>query len=132
MTQRSDLNIEGAATIDGIPVAALAPEDIAEARVPIERAFMDSRVLLICLCSVFLAVVTGFVAQGLVGLIAVVTNLAFFSRVSTQFVSPAGNHRGWLVLIIPAIGGLLVGVMARFGSKAIRGHGIPEAMERCF
>ncbi|MEA2237567.1 MAG: hypothetical protein QOC81_2291 [Thermoanaerobaculia bacterium] len=130
MTQRSDLNVEGAATTDGIPVAALEVEDIVEARVPIERAFIDSRVLLICLCSVVLAVITGFVAQGLVGLIGVVTNLAFFGRFSTQFVSPAGNHRGWLVLIIPAIGGLIVGVMARFGSKAIRGHGIPEAMEQ--
>jgi CIC family chloride channel protein len=130
MTQRSDLNVEGAATTDGIPIAPLAVEDIAEARVPIERAFIDSRVLLICLCSVVLAVITGFIAQGLVGLIGIVTNLAFFGRFSTQFVSPAGNHRGWLVLIIPAIGGLIVGVMARFGSKAIRGHGIPEAMEQ--
>ena len=114
MTQRSDLNIEGAATTDGIPVAPLAAEDIAQARVPIERAFIDARVLLICLCSVVLAVITGFIAQGLVGLIGIVTNLAFFGRFSTQFVSPAGNHRGWLVLIIPAIGGLIVGVMARF------------------
>jgi H+/Cl- antiporter ClcA len=45
-------------------------------------------------------------------------------------VSPADNSLGWLVIIVPAIGGLLVGVMARFGAPAIRGHGIPEAMEK--
>jgi CIC family chloride channel protein len=130
MKRRSDLNIEGAATTEGIPIGTEAGPEIVNANVPIERAFIDSRVLLICLCSVVLAVITGFIAQGLVGLIGIVTNIAFYGRFSTAFVSPAGNHRGWLVLIIPAIGGLIVGVMARFGSKAIRGHGIPEAMEQ--
>src|SRR5207248_4831051 len=47
-----------------------------------------------------------------------------------EFVSPAGNHLGPFVIAIPVIGGLIVGVMARYGSKAIRGHGIPEAMEQ--
>ncbi|HEX3582293.1 MAG TPA: chloride channel protein, partial [Thermoanaerobaculia bacterium] len=59
-----------------------------------------------------------------------VTNISFYGRVSTAFVSPAGNHLGWIVLFIPAIGGVIVGIMARYGSKAIRGHGIPEAMEQ--
>ena len=77
-----------------------------------------------------LAVATGFIAQGLVGIIGLVTNIAFYGRFSTQFVSPANNHRGWFVLFIPAIGGVIVGLMARYGSKAIRGHGIPEAMEQ--
>src|SRR4051794_17063049 len=126
MRQRSDLSVEGATTAEGIPVAP----DMTEPRVPIERAFIDKRVVLLCLCSVILAVATGFIAQGLVGLIGIVTNIAFYGRFSTRFVSPAGNHLGWLVLVVPAIGGLIVGVMARYGSKAIRGHGIPEAMEQ--
>src|SRR3954463_3891932 len=126
MRQRSDLSVEGAATAEGIPVAP----DMTEPRVPIERAFIDKRVVLLCACSVALAIVTGFLAQGLVGLIGIVTNIAFYGRFSTRFVSPAGNHLGWLVLVVPAIGGLIVGVMARYGSKAIRGHGIPEAMEQ--
>src|SRR5947208_967224 len=126
MRQRSDLSVEGAATAEGIPVAP----DMTEPRVPIERAFIDKRVVLLCLCSVILAVATGFIAQGLVALIGIVTNIAFYGRFSTRFVSPAGNHLGWLVLVVPAIGGLIVGVMARYGSKAIRGHGIPEAMEQ--
>jgi CIC family chloride channel protein len=100
------------------------------ARVPLERSLIDAGVLRICAWSVVLALATGFVAQVLVGIIGLVTNIAFYGRFSTQFVSPANNHRGWLVLFIPAIGGVIVGLMARYGSKAIRGHGIPEAMEQ--
>jgi len=100
------------------------------ARAPTERSLIDARVLRICAWSVGLALLTGFVAQALVGIIGLVTNIAFYGRFSTAFVSPAGNHRGWMVLFIPAIGGVIVGLMARYGSKAIRGHGIPEAMEQ--
>src|ERR1051325_11203254 len=49
---------------------------------------------------------------------------------SAQFVSPAHHRLGWMVVFVPVIGGIIVGLMARFGSKAIRGHGIPEAMEQ--
>src|SRR5437588_4714525 len=126
MRQRSDLSVEGAATAEGIPVAP----DMTGPRVPIDRAFIDNRVVLLCVCSVVLAVATGFIAQGLVALIGIVTNISFYGRLSSRLVSPAGNHLGWLVLFVPAIGGLIVGIMARYGSKAIRGHGIPEAMEQ--
>ena len=85
---------------------------------------------MICAWAIALALVTGFVAQALVGIIGLVTNISFYGRLSTQFVSPAQNHLGWWVLIIPPIGGVIVGLMARYGSKAIRGHGIPEAMEQ--
>ena len=86
--------------------------------------------VVICAWSVALAVVTGFVAQALVGLIGLITNIAFYGRFSTAFVSPADNRLGWLVVLVPAAGGIVVGIMARYGSKAIRGHGIPEAMEQ--
>jgi chloride channel protein, CIC family len=46
------------------------------------------------------------------------------------FSSPAGHHLGWWVIAVPLIGGVIVGAMARWGSAAIRGHGIPEAMEQ--
>jgi len=100
------------------------------ARLPLERPLIDPRVIVISAWVVVLALATGFVAQALVGIIGLVTNIAFYGRFSTAFVSPAYNHRGWLVLVIPAIGGVIVGVMARYGSKAIRGHGILEAMEQ--
>jgi H+/Cl- antiporter ClcA len=72
----------------------------------------------------------GIIAPALRHLIALVTNLAFYGRVSSELVSPADNHLGLLAILVPVVGGLIVGVMARFGSKAIRGHGIPEAMEQ--
>jgi len=80
--------------------------------------------------AVLLGVVGGFVAPLLTRLIGFFTNLAFYGRVSTSFVSPAGNHLGIFVIVIPVLGGIIVGLMARFGSKATRGHGIPEAMEQ--
>jgi H+/Cl- antiporter ClcA len=77
-----------------------------------------------------LGVAAAFIAALLKSLIGLVTNLAFYGTVSTAFSSPAGNQLGWWVLLVPVVGGLLVGMMARWGSSAIRGHGIPEAMER--
>jgi CIC family chloride channel protein len=66
----------------------------------------------------------------LVRLIGLITNLAFYGRFATDLVSPADNHLGWGIVIVPVLGGIVVGLMARYGSKAIRGHGIPEAMEQ--
>lgn len=71
-----------------------------------------------------------FAAQGLIFLIHLITNFAFYGRLSWQGASPADNSLGWWVLLVPAAGGVVIGLMARYGSKAIRGHGIPEAMER--
>ena len=63
-------------------------------------------------------------------LIGFITNLSFYGRISSDFSSPAENHLGAWVIVIPALGGIVVGIMARWGSRAIRGHGIPEAMEQ--
>jgi H+/Cl- antiporter ClcA/CBS domain-containing protein len=67
-------------------------------------------------------------AWALLHLIFVATNLAYFGRLSSAPVSPA-NTLGWASALIPVAGCLLIGLMARFGSEKIRGHGIPEAME---
>ena len=81
-----------------------------------------------------LAIIVGVGAVGiarlLIAAIALVTNISFFGRFSARSVSPADNHLGIWVMIIPVIGGVIVGLMARYGSGAIRGHGIPEAMEQ--
>lgn len=68
-------------------------------------------------------------ADFLLHLIRFFTNLFFFQQVSTANHSPSENTLGWLVIAAPVIGGLLVGLIARFGSEQIRGHGIPEAIE---
>ncbi|MFL6660252.1 MAG: chloride channel protein [Massilia sp.] len=57
------------------------------------------------------------------------TNLFFFQSLSDQFRSPASHTLGAWVIVVPVIGGLVIGLIARFGSEQIRGHGIPEAIE---
>jgi len=76
-----------------------------------------------------IGILSAFVALALLRLIGLFTNLFFFQRWSTKLVSPAGNRLGWLEILVPMIGGLIVGIMARYGSERIRGHGIPEAIE---
>ena len=127
---RDELEVESGATADGVPVAPSLGPSLDALRVPRERSLIDARVVGVCGGAVLLALITGVVAQVLMRLIGFVTNLAFYGRVSTNMTSPANNHLGWLVIIIPPIGGIVVGLMARYGSKAIRGHGIPEAMEQ--
>jgi H+/Cl- antiporter ClcA len=65
----------------------------------------------------------------LLWLIAVITNLAFYQRWSAAPAVPQGNHLGLWVVLVPVMGALVIGLMARFGSEKIRGHGIPEALE---
>ncbi|RYZ24546.1 MAG: CBS domain-containing protein [Chitinophagaceae bacterium] len=88
------------------------------------------RLLYISLLTILLGACVSVIARALVLLIDLITNLAFFGRVSATPASPADNTYGLWVILVPVVGGLLVGLMARYGSKAIRGHGIPEAMEQ--
>ncbi|HSQ63454.1 MAG TPA: chloride channel protein [Polyangiaceae bacterium] len=86
--------------------------------------------MVIAALSIAVGILGGFVAQGLTRLIGLVTNISFYGRLSSAFVSPADHRLGPWVVLVPVLGGVIVGIMARFGSKAIRGHGIPEAMEQ--
>ncbi len=88
-----------------------------------------TRVIPISLLAICIGVVSTYVAWALLKLIALFTNAFYYGRISTVFVSPAGNHLGWYALLIPVAGGLIIGFMARYGSERIRGHGIPEALE---
>ena len=85
--------------------------------------------LLLAALAVPVGVIGAGVAKALLWLIAVVTNLAFFQRWSSATTLAGQHHLGWWVVIVPVAGGLLIGLMARFGSEKIRGHGIPEALE---
>jgi CIC family chloride channel protein len=87
------------------------------------------RMLLITLLAMCIGVLSAIVALILLKLIGLSTNLFFYQRWSTAMVSPAGNKLGWLAVLVPVIGGLIVGLMARYGSPRIRGHGIPETIE---
>jgi len=87
------------------------------------------RALTISAFAIGIGAVSAFVALGLLRLIGLFTNLFFFQRFDTSFVSPESHHLGIFVVIVPVIGALIIGVMARYGSERIRGHGIPEAIE---
>ncbi|MBS1890403.1 MAG: chloride channel protein [Actinobacteria bacterium] len=70
------------------------------------------------------------VAWCLLRLIGLITNLVFYQRIGTALVAPGEvHHSPFLILLAPVAGGLVVGLVARFGSEKIRGHGIPEAMD---
>ncbi len=113
-----------------LPIAPSMAPALEAARVPVERAPIDRRVLFLCALGIGLGLVAGLIARLLTALIGLITNLAFYGRWSMSVVGPAGNHLGGFVVLVPVIGGLVVGLMARYGSAAIRGHGIPEAMEQ--
>ncbi|HRI19221.1 MAG TPA: chloride channel protein, partial [Burkholderiaceae bacterium] len=87
------------------------------------------RLIPISLLAIAIGVLSCFVALALLKLIGLFTNLFFFQRWQTALVSPADAHLGGLVVLVPVVGGLIIGVLARFGSERIRGHGIPEALE---
>ena len=89
----------------------------------------DLRILKIVLLAFIIGVMGAYIAYALLWLIRVITNLAFYQHLSYAFSSPSNHHLGIWVIFIPAIGGLLIGLMARYGSEKIRGHGIPEALE---
>jgi len=88
------------------------------------------RVLLISALALPVGAAAAVAAFALLKLIGLITNLVFYHRIGTALVAPGAAHAPWwLVLTAPAAGGLLVGLMARYGSEKIRGHGMPEAIE---
>ena len=87
------------------------------------------RIVMLSAIAVVLGGISAFLALILLRMIAFFTNLFFYGRISTSAASPADNNLGAFVILIPVIGALIIGVMARFGSERIRGHGIPEAIE---
>ena len=88
-----------------------------------------ARLLPISGLALVIGVVASFVALALLRLIGLFTNLFYYGRWSTALVTPAGNHLGIFSVLVPVGGALIIGLMARYGSERIRGHGIPEAIE---
>lgn len=118
------------ASADGILVAPSLEIPVDDAGAPPEGGLVEGRILRVAAVSIVLGVAGAVASVILVELIALITNFAFFQRLSLEPSRPASNQLGLVVVIVPVIGAIIVGFMARYGSKAIRGHGIPEAMEQ--
>ncbi|HEY7119879.1 MAG TPA: chloride channel protein [Tepidisphaeraceae bacterium] len=89
----------------------------------------DRRLLLLSLLALPIGAMGAGIGYALVWLIGAITNVSFYLRWSATFVQPTRDVLGAWVIVVPAIGGLIIGLMARYGSEKIRGHGIPEALE---
>src|SRR5258706_5040090 len=90
---------------------------------------MDRRVLQLSLMAAVAGVLSALAAAVLVWFINVVTNLAYYQRLSALPATPPQYGLGAWSVLVPVVGGLIIGLMARYGSPKIRGHGIPEALE---
>lgn len=90
---------------------------------------VDARVLYVSMLAAVLGAVSSVLAWVLIELINLATNLFYYQHFSFAALDPAGHHMGWWAVFVPVLGGLIVGLIARYGSPKVRGHGMPEAVE---
>ena len=90
---------------------------------------LNARLLRITALAIVIGAISTVAARVLLDLIHFFTNLFFFQTFSLADRSPAEHTLGAWVIVVPVVGGLIVGLVARYGSDKIRGHGIPEAIE---
>lgn len=114
----------------GLAVAPSMDPALASVRVPREEPVIGARTVRIAGIAMLIGIAGGFIAEALLRLIGLITNLVFFQRIDTTLVPPTTEHLGVWVIAVPILGAVVIGLMARFGSPAIRGHGIPEVMEK--
>ena len=115
---------------NGIPISISLNPTLEAVGIQPQVTQNKNRLLTITALAVIVAICISFIAKLLIYLINLVTNISFHGSVSFVDSSPANNSLGLFVIVVPVIGGIIVGLMALYGSKAIRGHGIPEAMEQ--
>ncbi len=90
----------------------------------------DFRLVWLSILAVPVGLMCAVVALFLIRLISFFTNIFYYQtfEIPDELILPAGTPLGWLAIFVPVVGGLIIGLMARFGSDRIRGHGIPEAL----
>ncbi len=89
----------------------------------------DARILYVSSLAAVLGAVSALAAWALLEMIALATNLFYFHRWSVQDRDPWQAGRHWWLPLMPVLGGLIVGLIARYLSPRVRGHGMPEAVE---
>nr|WP_294898097.1 chloride channel protein [uncultured Pedobacter sp.] len=114
----------------GIPISPSLNPTLESEHFEPRKGENKKRLLIVSAIAFLIAVIVSFITKFLVLLLNLITNISFFGNFSFTHSSPTTNSMGIFVIINPALGGILVGLMALYGSKAIRGHGIPEAMEQ--
>ncbi|MDB5202055.1 MAG: chloride channel protein [Ferruginibacter sp.] len=113
-----------------IPISTSLTDTLEAENIHPDNRRDKSRLLTIAALAIAIAIFISVIAKVLVLLINLATNISFYGKFSLEHATPLGHSLGLLVIVVPAVGGVLVGLMALYGSKAIRGHGIPEAMEQ--
>ncbi|HVU32279.1 MAG TPA: chloride channel protein [Opitutaceae bacterium] len=115
------------------PASARVPEKTSAAERPggpvTPAGEIRDRMILMSILGALLGLIAAVVAFCLYRLIELITNLVFFQHWAFGQTIITTQHVGWLIFVIPAIGGIIIGLMAKYGTPKIRGHGIPEAME---
>jgi len=133
------VDVRTAGSTDALPVAPVLGLSLDAADMPRKSTLVTRRILWISLLAVVVGLVSAWIAQLLMLLINLITDLCFYGTFSDvlgpqhkpgSVLSPANTQLGAWVIVMPVIGGLIAGIMARWGSRAIQGHGIPEAMEQ--
>jgi H+/Cl- antiporter ClcA/predicted transcriptional regulator len=114
----------------GLPVAPSLAPALATVEAPPEYVPVDRRVITISTLAVLVGIGAALLAKVLTSLIGLITNVSYYGRSSTAFVAPSTERLGAWSILVPLVGAFIVGIMARYGAAAIRGHGIPEVMER--
>ena len=131
-----DHEVEKASTTDGLPVSPSFGPTLIAADVPQQSTPIDVRVLYLSVLSVIVGVLAALMAQVLIRFIAILTNILLFHHFTRAGMVAGINHPlikgqyGPWVILVPIIGALIIGFLIRYGSRAVAGHGIPEAMEQ--
>lgn len=115
---------------NGIPISVSLTPTLEAENIKPQIAHNKRRLFTISAMAVGVAISISFIAKFLMQLIYFITGMSFFGKATIAHITPVENTLGLWVILIPAAGGVIVGFMALYGSKAIRGHGIPEAMEQ--
>ena len=120
-------------TTPSLSSSLIVDDETGTRRVPLPHDLRDftatPRMLVLAGLAVVIGAAGAVLAWALLRLIYLCTNLFFYGDFSFANTSPADNNLGIYVILIPALGGLILGAMAKWGSERIRGHGIPEAIE---
>ena len=124
-------DLERASTTDeGVPISPSLGPSLQATALPSRPTPVDPRVIYITLLSLVVGIAAGLMAQLLLWVIHAITHLSFHAPLPHDGLTDAVVNPGPWVIAVPVVGAILIGLLARFGSRAVAGHGIPEAMEQ--